>query len=227
MEPLSDSERQEFRKATTCHTCRLAFSSSSDKMHHHDHVTGEYLFTACSRCNLALKPRSCKLTRSQIIHVGENVRAYLVPIIFHNFLAYDGHFILRFFRREYTAYTTRLGETAYADVNVIPLNAERNLQLRIGNLVFTDSCHFLASFDNLVKILKKSGPDNFVHTINHFGNADEYFEKGSYPYDYMTDESKFAETALPPKEAFLISCSTSISLTTSTNERRKFGRCVR
>ena len=55
-----------------------------------------------------------------------------------------------------------------------------------------------------MKILKKSGPDQFVHTISHFGNADKYFEKGSYPYDYMTDESKFVETALPPKEAFLI-----------------------
>jgi len=143
------------------------------------------------------------LTRSRIIRVGKNGRAYLVPIIFHNFTAYDGHFILRFFRREYTAYTTRMGQTAYADVNVIPLNAERNLQLRIGNLVFTDSCQFLASsLDNLVKTLKKSGPDRFVHTTGYFGNAEEYFEKGCYPYDYMIDETKFDETALPLKESF-------------------------
>jgi len=69
MEPMSDSERQEFQQATTCHTFGLAFSSSSDKTRHHDHVTGEYLFPACSHCNLALKPRSCKLARSQVIHV--------------------------------------------------------------------------------------------------------------------------------------------------------------
>ena len=69
--------------------------------------------------------------------------------------------------------------------------------------MFTDSCQFLASsLDNLVKTLKKSGPDQFVHTTAYFGNAEEYFEKGCYPYDYMTDESKFDETALPPKEAF-------------------------
>jgi len=140
MEPMSDSERQEFHQATTCHTCGLTFSSSSEKTCHHDHVTGEYLFLACSRCNLALKPRSCKLTRSQIIRVGENDRAYL---IFNNFSAYDGHFILHFFRREYTAYTTRLGQTAYADVNVIPLNAERNLQLQSGVYRFVSVPRFV------------------------------------------------------------------------------------
>ena len=48
MKPLSDSERQEFQQATTCHTCRLAFSLPTDKTRHHDHVTGEYLFPDCS-----------------------------------------------------------------------------------------------------------------------------------------------------------------------------------
>jgi len=41
-----------------------------------------------------------------------------------------------------------------------------------------------------------------VHTTAYFGNAEEYFEKGCYPYDYMTDETTFDEPALPPKEAF-------------------------
>ena len=41
MEPMSDSERQEFHRASTCHTCGLPFSSISDKTRHHDHVTGK------------------------------------------------------------------------------------------------------------------------------------------------------------------------------------------
>ena len=114
------------------------------------------------------------------------------------------------------AYTTRFGRTAYADVSVIPLNAERNLQLQIGNLMFTDLCQFLASsLDNLVKILKKSGSDQFLHTSEHYGTSEEYYE------------TQFAETALPPKEAFYNKLTNSISLTTSTTEPRKFGSCGR
>jgi len=75
----------------------------------------------------------------------DNDNNYLVPIVFHNMSAYDGHFVLRFFLKEYTKYTTRQGKTAYADVGVIPLNGERNLLLKIGNIVFVDSCQFLAA----------------------------------------------------------------------------------
>jgi len=96
-----------------------------------------------------------------------------------------------------------MGKTAYADVSVIPLSGERNLPPRISNLMSTNSCQFLAlSLDNLIRIMKKLGPDKFLHTSDYFGNAEEYYEKGSYLYDYMTNESKFKETALPPKEAF-------------------------
>jgi len=124
-----------------------------------------------------------------------------VPIVFHNLLSYDRHFMLQFFCKEYTEYTTRTGTKAYADVGVIPLNGERNMLLKIGNIVFVDSCQFLAtSLNNLLKALRKSGVDKFANTIRHFGGDDDaYFEKGCYPYEYMTDESKLDETELPPK----------------------------
>jgi len=76
--------------------------------------------------------------------------------------------------------------------------------LKIGNIVFVDSCQFLAtSLDNLVKALRKLGVHKFANTIRHFGGDDDpYFEKGCYPYEYMTDETKLDETELPPKSAF-------------------------
>jgi len=41
---------------------------------------------------------------------------YLVPIVFHNLSSYYGHFVLQFFCKEYTEYTTRTGTKSYADV---------------------------------------------------------------------------------------------------------------
>jgi len=124
--------------------------------------------------------------------------------MFHNLSLYDGHFVLQFFRKEYTTYTTWTGTKAYADVGVIPLNGECNMLLKICSIVFVDSCQFLAtSLHNLVKTLRKSGVDKFANTIRHFGDNDNaYFEKGCYPYEYMTDESKLDETELLSKLAF-------------------------
>jgi len=197
MSPLTDVEQVKFERATTCRNCKADFSPQNPKTRHHSHVTGCYLFPACCSCNLALKPRKRRAG-------GDNVDDdYLVPIVFHSLSAYDGHFVLQFFRKEYMEYTTKSGKTAYADVGVIPLNGERNLLLSIGNVVFVDSCQFLAeSLDNLVKAMRNSRLDDFVHTTRHFGRNDLFFKKGSYPYEYMTDARKFEETALPPKSAF-------------------------
>jgi len=77
---------------------------------------------------------------------------------------------------------------AYTDMGTILLNGKQNMLLWIGNIVFVDSCHFLAiSLDNLVKAMRKSGVEKFTNTIRHFGRDDVYFEKGCYPYEYTTD----------------------------------------
>ena len=88
-------------------------------------------------------------------------------------------------------------------MGVIPLNGERNMLLKIGNIAFVDSCQFFAtSLDNLVKALRKSGIDKFANTIRHFDCDDDYFEKGCYMHQYMTNEWKLDETELLPKLAF-------------------------
>ena len=55
---------------------------------------------------------------------------------------------------------------------------------------------------NLMKEIRKYGVEKFANTIRHFGHDDVYFEKGCYPYEYMTDESKLDETELLLKSAF-------------------------
>jgi len=122
-------------------------------------------------------------------------------IVFYNLSSYDGHFMLQLFCKEYTEYTTRKGTKAYGDVRIIPLNGERNMLLKIGNIVLVDSS-FSQPPDNVVKALRKSGVQKFANTIRHFGSDDAYFEKGCYPYEYMKDELKLDETELPPKSAF-------------------------
>ena len=112
-------------------------------------------------------------------------------------------------------------DAAYADGGVIPLNGERNMMLKIGNIVFVDLCQFLTtSLDNLVKALRKSGVDKFANTIRHFGCDDDYFEKGCYAYEYMTDESKLDETELPTKSAFY-NCLVDEELDDEQHERAK------
>lgn len=48
--------------------------------------------------------------------------AYLVRIVFRNLSAYNSHFVLQYFLKEYTAYTMRTGDIAYTDIGVIILN---------------------------------------------------------------------------------------------------------
>ena len=55
------------------------------------------------------------------------------------------------------------------------------------------------SLGNLVKNI-----DKFEHTSKYFKAEQQELlrRKEVYPYDHMTDFSKFMETELPPKEAF-------------------------
>ena len=94
-------------------------------------------------------------------------------------------------------------EEAYGDTRVIPLNGEKYLSFRVGNLRFIDCFQFFStSLHNLVSLLLKSGRDKFTHTTKFLGDDDLVFAKGVYPYSYMIGPEKFAETQLPPIEAF-------------------------
>src|SRR2546425_11568959 len=80
------------------------------------------------------------------------------------------------------------------------------MSFTLGGFRFVDSLQFLHdSLSSLVKVLGKNGDDKFVHTRNNFPDPSHFklvCQKGVYPYEYMTNSDKFAETCLPPREAF-------------------------
>ena len=192
LSPMSDVDRRQHRAATNCVNCNCAFTRQNYKVRHHCHVTGLYLFAACNNCNLQLKPKKCK----------EN--SYFLPVVFHNLKNYDAHFVIKHFQKQYTQKISGQGhKVTYDDVKIIPLNGERFLQFQIGNIKFLDSFQFLsASLESLVSLLLKSGKQNFHHTTKYLGDHDLVFAKGTYPYSYMTDRSKFDESQLPSIENF-------------------------
>ena len=87
--------------------------------------------------------------------------------------------------------------------------------MALYSLKFKDSFSFLSSsLDKLIKLNKYDNDRKLDNWTEHFKftNRNPYVkdnydldlltEKGVYPYDYMTDVSKFDETALPSKQAF-------------------------
>jgi len=196
MSLMTQSEKIRHKVADTCANCHCSFTHQNYKVRHHDHVTGLYLFPACNNCNLQLKPKKCNSTT-------KNANSYFLPVIFHNLKNYDGHFLIKHFERRYTQRSTNGGKVSFDDIKIIPQTTERFLQFQIGNLKFLDSYQFLpTSLENLVSLLLKSGKDNFQHTAKYLGDDEHTFCKGTYPYSYMSDRSKFEETKLPPIESF-------------------------
>lgn len=82
---MSVDEMAQFHTATECANCRLPFTDNNPKVIHHSHVTGQYLFAACNKCNLQLKPRKC------------SANSYMLPIVMHNLRNYDAHFVIKYF----------------------------------------------------------------------------------------------------------------------------------
>jgi len=225
MTSLTATQQRDYQDATECAECGEAFTKSNHKVRHHDHVTGQYLFHACNSCNLTLKmpDRKRKVTQGQVQNkkakIDEDMewvedkyaKNFFLPVVFHNLKSYDAHFVIKHFKKQYTArYRDQdddddddQEEESYADIRVTPLNGEKYLSFQVGNLRFIDSFQFLStSLDNLVSLLLKSGRDKFTHSTKFLGDDDLVFANGVYPYSYMTGPEKFTETQLPLIEAF-------------------------
>ena len=183
MSSLTDEEKSQYENASTCPNCNSSFDQISRiKVRHHCHTTGRFLGAVCAKCNLQLKYRKRKQ------HNNRNDE-FFIPVIAHNMKNYDSHLIIKGYER-----------SGSHNISVIPSNTEKFLAFQIGKLRFLDSFQFLAaSLEKLVKSL----PTNAFKFISKFSPAPHLVkQKGVYPYEYMTDLSKFDEPRLPPKDKF-------------------------
>jgi len=133
-----------------------------------------------------------------------------IPIVFHNLLGYNAHFIIKEIA---TAYEVR--------VDVLPITKEKyiftkhvdstkdktenNSQRNCEKYRFIDSFKFLStSLDKLASYLDK----NKLKIIRSKFSIlpDDEFElltrKGVFPYEYVDCAEKLQDTRLPPRESF-------------------------
>lgn len=171
--------------ADHCHLCSAALHD--DKVADHCHVCGSYIGAAHAACNIA-----CQVA-------GD------ICVFFHNLRKYDGHLLMQ-----------HIGEVAHRydyQLDCIPKGLEDYVTFSLvkrvrGKIVsrikFMDSCQFLpASLDSLVQNLAQGGVDKFPTLTTFFKqNVDLILRKGIFPYEYMTDESKFDDASLPPIAEF-------------------------
>ena len=172
MTQLTDRQQTDYDNATTCGGCGEGFTRTNHKVRHHDHISGQYLFAACNNCNLTLKMpnRKRKVTKddngneSKKAKLDEHaVKKFFLPVVFHNLKSYDAHFVIKHFKKQYTARrndsdvnneTTDDMDETYGDIRVTPLNSEKYLSFQVGNLRFIDSIQFLSTkLENLVSLM--------------------------------------------------------------------------
>ena len=183
MSPLTDDEKSKYENASTCSNCNGYFDQiSCVKVRHHCHTTGRFLDAVCSKCNLQLKYSKRK-------RPDNRNDEFFIPVIAHNMKNYDSHLIIKGYERGVSR-----------NISVIPSNTEKFIAFQIGKLRFLDSFQFLtASLDKLVNSLPA---DAFKFTSKFSPSPHLAKQKGIYPYEYMTDPSKFDEPRLPPKDKF-------------------------
>ncbi len=153
-----------------------------DRVRDHDHLTGLYRGAAHNDCNFALQFRSNKRNNK-----------FFIPVIFHNLRGYDGHLILKCFKKHIFQ---------KGNITCIPNNMERYLSFTIDNLRFIDSLQFMN--ESLEKLCNNLRSEDFVHTMRH-SPINKYallIRKGVFCYDYWDGPQKASETKLPPREAF-------------------------
>ena len=178
---MTASDQHNFKTAENCYLCGMAMGV--DKVRDHDHLTGKFRGASHSECNLQLRFRSD--TRNH---------KFFIPVVFHNLRGYDGHFILKGYRKE-------LFQKG-ANIDCIPNNMERYLSFTIDNLRFIDSLQFMN--ESLEKLSANLKPEDFIHTRRHNPNNKVHLllRKGVFPYDYWDDVTKADDVELPSRDKF-------------------------
>src|SRR6218665_173440 len=72
-----------YLKYDTCENCPSCDTAltKENKIHHHCHVSGNFLSALCNNCNLQMKFKKRIKGRDDV--------NYLIPVVFHNLRGYD------------------------------------------------------------------------------------------------------------------------------------------
>lgn len=176
MRPLSLIEEINHLAKLNCEVCLERFTIDNCKVHHHNHLTGEYLGALCNNCNLQVQIPN------------------FVPVFFHNLSRYDSHLLIRalnFDKEEIRV----ISSTTEVYISFIRDMGD-GIQFR-----FLDSFRFMnRSLDELASNLKS---DQMKQVKKHYPLPEHFLlarRKGVFSYDYLCETAKLDETALPPIE---------------------------
>jgi len=148
---------------------------NEDAVRNHDHYTGQILGWAHNKCNLLYKNRTLN-------------KEDRIPVMFHNYTGYDGHFLVRALEGE-----------SDVQIGIISKSFEKYITLTVDNLQFIDSLNFLSG--SLEAIARSYG--EFPHLDRQFPNCMDLRQKGVYPYEFVTSLQVLEETtSLPSRDSF-------------------------
>ena len=187
---MTEVDEQCFKTMDGCHICGERYTDKDVRFRDHCHITGKFRGSAHEERNLKMKIKP------------ENLK---IPVIFHNLLGYDSHFIMQQIGEiaNKHGYTNRKGEKQDLNINAIPNNMKKYMAFMLGNhLTFIDSFQFMSfSLNKLVSNLPKY---DLIYTSKAFKGRrlDLMSQKGVYPYDFMDIFEKFNQKELPNKDQF-------------------------
>ena len=182
---MTDEDKRLHQEAQVCDACRHPFQIHDRIVRDHDHFSGLYRGACHNKCNLSRR------------------KATTVPIYAHNFVGFDGNFIVK-----------KLALMKKRHIKLMARNRQKIRQIQLSRFfVFKDSLEFLnASLDSLVKLMKDSG-DTFKYIYQHERinekpekrgiRAEMFTRKGVMPYEYASSIQKLVQTKrIPPKDSF-------------------------
>ena len=169
---FTSDDAENFENSTNCIFCNKVLDWSSKKdcvVKDHCHISGKFRGAAHASCNVNA-PKQSKIF-----------------IYFHNGKGYDNHFIIE----------ALAANKKTRGIEIIGNTKEKYVQIKTKRFLIHDSMSHLSSgLDTLADSLKKKGQEHFTFVKQEFRSNDKFkcaLQKLVYPYDYVTDFSKFNE----------------------------------
>lgn len=171
-------DQNAYDSAKQCAMCERKFGHGLRKVRDHCHLSGQYRNALCANCNLTYGK-----TRQKVV------------CLFHGLSNYDSHFIVQ-----------RLHMKNDRRLRIIPRTSEKYLALTVDEIEFKDSCQFLSeSLCTLAQNLKSKGEEAFSCVRKFVSDEDQrqlLYQKGVFPYNYITNLQVLEEEQLPAKIHF-------------------------